>query len=37
MQREKRKRKYDAMKADPERWAKYLEQCRLSKQRKKVA
>lgn len=34
-QKEKNKRKYEARKADPEKWKIYLEQCRLSKLRRK--
>lgn len=37
MQKEKRKRKYDAMKADPARWERYLQQCRESKARRRAA
>ena len=37
MQKEKRKRKYDSMKADPVRWERYLQQCRESKARRKSA
>lgn len=36
-QKEKNKKKYEARKNDPIKWAKYLEQCRLSKLRRKTA